>query len=149
MVATDGTLLDGQTLREDPEVPAQTLTCLPMVDGSVKAGPFNVVLNFPILTGRPERMLVSIPNAWIRLEVTDGGLGSWGYLGGAVEVDTALALLSNYQTAGSNGIAQDISPALEERVRLHSDMITTSDGACTSNSVVFDVEGVQAFIYAD
>ena len=138
MVGTDGLLLDGQTFALDPDAPVSELSCVPMVDGSVRAGPFALPLDLQVLD---VALQFNLQGAWLRLDLADDGLTGWGYFGGAVATSDILVIVSE-------GDLADIRDLVTGLVTAAADM-DPDGGECGALSIVFEYDAIEAFPYEE
>lgn len=131
MLGTDGELLDGQTFATDA---GTVLSCVPLVDGSVRAGPFPLDLELQVLD---VELTFHTEDTWIRLDLSEDGRVGWGYFGGAVPLEDLLVIVSEEDL-------QDIAPLVTSLVTAAADLHPGDDG-CEALSIVFEYGAIEAF----
>lgn len=135
MLGTDGELLDGQTFGVDPNLPGVEMVCMPLVDGSVVARPFDMLLPLQVLDVELE---LSMHNAALRLDMYEDGT-AWGYLAGDVPTSDILQIVEGEGDLG------DIRDLVVSLVNAAADLDPSTDG-CTGLSIVLEFQAMQAFI---
>jgi hypothetical protein len=138
MIGTDGALLDGQTFALDPDAAPIELGCMPLVDGTVQAGPFDLTLDLQVLD---VALTFDMHDAQLRLDMDEEGLTGWGYFGGAVPNSDLLVIVEE-------GDLADIADLVTSLVTAAADLNPVS-GECQDLSLVFEYTGIEAFTYAE
>jgi len=138
MIGTDGVLLDGQTFGVLPGTTPAELTCVPLVDGAVHAGPFALTLDFQVLD---VALSFHMTGASIHLQLAPDGRTATGYFGGSVPTSDILAIIEDQA-----GDLAEIADLVIGLVNAAADLEPNEEGTCDALSVVFDYGGVEAFV---
>lgn len=136
-IGTDGAVLDGQTFAANPNVAPAEMNCVPLVDGSVVAGPFALTLEFQVLD---VALAFHMTNASIRLDLAEDGRTGWGYFGGSVPNADILVIVEE-------GDLADIADLVRGLVAAAADLEPNGEGTCDALSVVFEYGAVEAFVH--
>jgi hypothetical protein len=139
LIGTDGTLLDGQTFAAAPGTRPATLTCVPLVNGSVRAGPFELPLDLQVLD---VALTFGLRDTWLRLDLSEDGRIGWGYFGGAVPTSDILVIVDE-------GDLADIAPLVRGLVNAAADLEPNDEGTCDALSIVFEFGAIEAFVHED
>jgi hypothetical protein len=139
MIGTDGRVLDGQTFAPDPAAAVAEIPCVPLVDGSVRAGPFALTLDLQVLD---VALSFNVQNAFIRLDLAEDGSTGWGYFGGAVPNSDILVIVDE-------GDLADIADLVRGLVTAAADMAPNGSGSCDALSIVFEYGAVEAFVFEE
>lgn len=139
LVGTDGTLLDGQTFAAAPGAQPEEVACVPLVDGSVRAGPFAIDLDLQVLD---VELTFGLAEAYVRLDLAPDGRTAWGYFGGGVPTSDILVIVDE-------GDLQDIAPLVRSLVGAAADMEPNDAGTCDALSIVFEFGGIEGFVLAE
>ncbi len=137
LVGTDGTLLDGQTFAAAPGAQPTQVDCVPLVEGSVRAGPFPLDLQLQVLD---VAVTFGLAEAYVRLDLAADGRTAWGYFGGAVPTSNILVIVDE-------GDLADIAPLVRGLVSAAADMEPNDAGTCDALSIVFEFGGIEGFVY--
>lgn len=138
MTGTDGELLDAQTFAADPAQTQVVLECVPLVDGRVEAGPFEMDLGLQVLDVELEFHLTE---GRVRVDVDEDGVG-WGYFSGAVPTADLLAIVAEDDLA-------DLRDLVTGLVELAADMQPDDAGVCQGLSIVFEYNTTRAFLWEE
>jgi hypothetical protein len=136
MIGTDGVMLDGQTFGVLPGSTPSELTCIPLVDGAIDAGPFALTLDFQVLD---VALSFHMTGASIHLALSPDGRTATGYFGGYVPVADILVIVDE-------GDLADIADLVRSLVNAAADLAPNEEGTCDAISVVFDYGGIEAFV---
>lgn len=136
MLGTDNEILDAQTFVVDPDLPAVELSCMPLREGSLLAGPFSMQLPLQVLDVELE---FGMTEAMIRVDLDEEGL-RWGYFGGAVPNSDILRIVAEDDLA-------DLRDLVTSLVELSADMHPDEAGVCQSLSIVFEYSTTKAFLW--
>lgn len=131
LLAPDGTLLDGQTFTTDPD-PAR-VSCVPLVDGVIEAGPLALQLEVQVLDVELE---LAMQDARMRLELFDDGSMA-GVFGGAVPLGGILKIVEEDDLESLRDLVTSL-------VTLAADL-DTAEEACGALSITFEHTAVEAF----
>lgn len=135
LVGTDGMILDGQSFAVDPALSAETVSCVALAGGTVTAGPFTLDLPLQVLDVAVQ---FHVQDAWIRVDLAEGGDG-WGYFGGGVPTADILRIVQEEEDLG--GIKDLVVTLVESAADLRGE-----GGACDGLSIVFEYTGRPAFV---
>jgi hypothetical protein len=133
IVNVAGFLMPDQTFRTDPEFPTLTFEHATIVDGHVKAGPFD--LAFPIQAFNAN-FLVGLADGYVEFDIDASGRFS-GHLGGIMDIHDVMGHMLATNAAEE---AELIYPIVEDL----ADINKTEDG-CTHLSAALRFEGVTGF----
>ena len=133
IVNVAGYLVPDQTYRTDPSFPVATFEGAQIVDGHVKAGPFD--LAFPIRAFNAD-FLVSMQDGYVEFDIDDAGRFS-GHMGGIMDVHD---VMQNMLQTNAAQEAELIYPIVEDL----ADINRTEEG-CTHLSAALRFEGVTGF----
>ncbi|MDP2308395.1 MAG: hypothetical protein Q8P18_20420 [Pseudomonadota bacterium] len=139
LVGTDGTLLDGQTFSVTPGTQPAEIECVPLVNGSVRAGPFALDLQLQVLD---VALTFGLTDAYLRLDLSEDGRTGWGYFGGAVPTSDILVIVDE-------GDLADIAPLVRGLVDAAADLAPNDAGTCDALSIVFEYGAIEAFAYEE
>lgn len=137
MIGTDGAVLDGQTFAPLDGVEAADIACVPLVDGSVRAGPFALTLDMQVLD---VELSFGMTDAWLRLDLAEDGRTGWGYFGGAVPNEDILVIVEEDDLA-------DLRDLVTSLVTVAADLQLGDEGTCDALSIVFEYGAVEAFVH--
>ena len=135
LLATDGTILDWQTLTRDLDVPVVRSAELEMIDGTVVGRDMNLHLALEIL-GEP--VIFDMKAGAMRLDIDDDGYMS-GFMGGGVAIEQIFAV--------SNSSEIGISELIESLVTTAADMSPDASGQCEQLSITFEFEATPAYLF--
>lgn len=138
IIGTDGELLDGQTFALDPGADASEVACVPLVDGSLRAGPFPLTLDLQVLD---VALTFHVADTWLRLDLSEDGRTGWGYFGGAVPLSDILVIVSEDDLADLEALITGLVTAAAD--------LDTADEECGAISIVFEYGAIEAFTYAE
>ena len=133
IVNVAGYLVPDQTFVPDPEFPDIRFDNASIVDGHVKAGPFN--LAFPIRAFNAD-FLVSLDEGYVEFDINAEGRFS-GHMGGIMDVHDIMGLMLQTNAAQEAAL---LYPIVEDL----ADINRTEEG-CTHLSAALRFEGVTAF----
>ena len=133
LVNVAGFLLPDQTFRTDPSFPESVFEGAAIVDGHVKAGPFD--LAFPIQAFNAD-FLVRLDDGYLEFDIDENGRFD-GHLGGFMDVHD---VMDNMLQTNAAQEAELIYPIVEDL----ADVNRTKDG-CTHLSAAIRFEGVTGF----
>ncbi|MGB0589387.1 MAG: hypothetical protein ACPGU1_06895 [Myxococcota bacterium] len=133
IVNVAGFLLPDQTYQTDPTFPVVTFEGASIVDGHVKAGPFD--LSFPIQAFNAD-FLVGLEDGYVEFDIDAQGRFS-GHLGGVMDVHD---VMENMLQTNAAQEAELIYPIVEDL----ADINRTKDG-CSHLSAALRFEGVTGF----
>ncbi|MDP2314661.1 MAG: hypothetical protein Q8P41_17285 [Pseudomonadota bacterium] len=137
MIGTDGGMLDGQTFALAPDAEPAVIECVPLVAGSVRAGPFALTLDFQVLD---VALAFHMTDASLRLDLSEDGRTGWGYFGGSVPTADILVIVDE-------GDLADIADLVRGLVNAAADLEPNDEDTCDALSVVFEYGATEAFIY--
>jgi len=135
LLATDGTLLDWQTLTRDIAVPTERATEVALVNGTVIARDLQLHLALEVL-GEP--VVFDMKSGAMRIDVAEDGYMS-GYFGGGVAIAQIMAV------ADSDEIG--ISELVESLVTTAADLNPGAGGQCEELSITFEFEAIPAYLF--
>jgi hypothetical protein len=133
IVSVAGFLMPDQTFRTDPDFPTLTFEHAAIVDGHVKAGPFD--LAFPIYAFNAN-FLVGLADGYVEFDIDAAGRFS-GHLGGIMDIHDVMGHMLETNAAEE---AELIYPLVEGL----ADINKTKDG-CTHLSAALRFDGVTGF----
>jgi len=134
LLATDGSILDWQTLTRDAAVPTVRSRNLKLVDGSVVGRGVGLHLELEVL-GEP---VIFDMDANIQIDIDDEGYMS-GYFGGGVDIEQIFAISESDEIG--------ISELIESLVTSAADMTPGVGGQCEQLSVTFEFEAIPAYVF--
>ena len=135
MIGTDGELLDAQTFERSDHEPGE-VSGVVLEDGTFLAAPFEYTLPVQILD-----VFVTFHMQRTHLEMTldeDGTMQ--GRFGGAVPL-TDFDVITELDDIG------DVGELLEGLLPYAADIDLDDDGTCDAMTIVFEIEGTEAFFY--
>ena len=135
LLATDGSLLDWQTLTRDTSIPTERSREVELVDGTVVARDLQLHLALEVL-GEP--VVFDMMEGAMRIDVADDGSMS-GFFGGGVAIAQIIAV------ADSDEIG--ISELVESLVTTAADLRPGADGQCEELSITFEFEALPAYLF--
>jgi hypothetical protein len=135
LLATDGTLLDWQTLTRDPSVPTKRSTDLRLENGTVTARDLQLHLALEVL-GEP--VIFDMMAGAIRIDVAEDGYMS-GFFGGGVAIAQIMAVSDSDEIG--------ISELVESLVTTAADLNPGADGQCEELSITFEFEATPAYLF--
>lgn len=135
MIGTDGQLLDAQTF-ERADLDPGLVESVELVDGTFVAAPFEYTLPVQILD---VFVTFHMNQTHLQMELADDGT-MHGYFGGAVPL-TDFDVITDLEDIG------DVGELLEGLLPFAADMDLDDDGTCDAMTIVFEVEGTEAFFY--
>lgn len=142
---TNGLILDGQSLRRDATARPVSLSCVPLVQNTIRTSRFDTSLVLTALPGHASAVLIHPNDARLRFSLSEDRYSGWGYLSGSLIREEAEALLSTYQSINGHTVAT-IEPEVALAVEEAADLATKQAGPCSALSVGFDVQAVQVFL---
>jgi hypothetical protein len=135
LLATDGTLLDWQTLTRDPTVARERASQLALEDGTVTATDLELHLALEVL-GEP--VIFDMMAGAMRIDVADDGYMS-GFFGGGVAIAQIMAVSDSDEIG--------ISELVESLVTTAADLNPGADGQCEELSITFEFEATPAYLF--
>lgn len=139
LIGTDGTVLDGQTFAPLPGTEIAEVGCVPLVDGSVRAGPFALTLDLQVLD---VELSFGMTDAWLRLDLAADGRTGWGYFGGAVPNEDILVIVAEDDLA-------DLRDLVTSLVTVAADLRPNDAGTCDALSIVFEYGAIEGFVHEE
>lgn len=136
LLGPDGRLLDGQTFLP-VDGARSTVTCVPLVDGVLQAGPFTLDLPIRILD---VELALGMRDAQLRLALDPDG-SMRGVLGGAVPLEGILVILEEDDLG-------DLRDLVEGLILLAADL-WPGEAGCDALSVTFELTATLAFVAGD
>ena len=133
IVNVAGFLVPDQTYQTDPTFPVATFEGAQIVDGHVKAGPFD--LSFPIQAFNAD-FLVGLQDGYVEFDIDEEGRFS-GHMGGIMDVHDVMGNMLQTNAAQE---AELIYPIVEDL----ADINRTEEG-CTHLSAALRFQGVTGF----
>lgn len=137
LIGTDGELLDGQTFVLAPGAQPDPLTCVPLVNGSLRAGPFELPLEMNVLD---VELALGLTDAWLRLDLSADGRTGWGYFGGAVLASDILVIVDQ-------GELEEFADVIRGLVNAAADLQPNAEDSCDALSIVFEYGAIDAFVH--
>lgn len=142
---TRGMILDGQSLLRDPDAEPAVLSCVPMIDNTLRTSGFDTSLVLTALPGHASAVQLHLNQARLRFSLAEDHYSGWGYLSAAMVPVDAEALVSTYQSIDGQTVVT-IDPGISLAIRDAADLETVQSGPCTALSMGLDVQGVQVFL---
>lgn len=139
LIGTDGELLDGQTFALATGSQPDPLACVPLIEGSVRAGPFALPLEMNVLD---VSLVLGMTDAWLRLDLSEDGRTGWGYFGGAVLASDILVIVDQ-------GELEDFAEVITGLINASADLQPNADDTCDALSIVFEYGAIEAFVYEE
>ncbi len=139
-VGTNGSLLPGQTFDRHATAPTASASGLGVEDGRVMGSGLDLALPIEIL-GTP--LEFEMVDGALRVDIDPGTGGATGVMGGSIDIDDLLDLVSD------NGIAEEVAQVLTGLLDAAADMDPDGDGECRHLSVAFEFSAVTAYFYED
>lgn len=137
VVGGHGLVVSGQTFERDPDGFASRVEDIPIVGGSVEAGPLS--LELPVTVFAVD-LVFALNDVRIRVDLRDDGT-FWGYLGGGLVIEDIL------EVARRENVDPSLAGTLEGLLGLAADLDPQPDGSCAQISVTLEFEGVSAFFF--
>jgi len=137
MLATDGSILAGQTLSSDPDFEPIHLSDLSLEQGSVGGRPVTATLPVQVLDAALEFRLLE---GGLRVDQLEDGHAR-GVLAGGLDIAEVLAI------ARRQNVADEVGDLLESLLGVVADLAPNAEGECTQLSVTFEYTATPVYLF--